>query len=106
MDTTQKGGRETMLLSNKVDFTGVLLWCSSLRVQHCHCSGLGRHCGMGLIPGPGISACMGIAKKEKEKCRLYQKCFPNIKRTITYIYKGVNQEGITILKFLHPITKI
>lgn len=41
---------------------GVLLWCSRFRVQHCHCSGLGRCYGLGLIPDLGTSSCMGVAR--------------------------------------------
>ena len=36
----------------------VPLWCSSLRVWWCHCS------GSGLILGPGNSICLGRAKKK------------------------------------------
>ena len=42
-------------------FIGVLLWCSGLRIQHCHCSSLGRHCGVSLIPGLGASTCLKSA---------------------------------------------
>ena len=38
----------------------VLWWLSELKIQLCHC------CGMGLIPGPGI-ACHGHGKKKKKK---------------------------------------
>ena len=31
----------------------VLLWLSWLRIQRCHCSCLGRCCGVGSIPGLG-----------------------------------------------------
>ena len=41
---------------------GVLLWCSGLRIQHCHCRSLDGSCGMGLISGPGTSTC--VAKKK------------------------------------------
>ena len=39
--------------------------CGSIRarIQHCHCSSLGRYCGVGLIPGPGTSTCHGCRKK-------------------------------------------
>ena len=40
---------------------GVLLWHSGLRIQCCHCSGLGHHCGTGSIPSLGtycISLCL------------------------------------------------
>ena len=45
----------------------VPLWFSRLRIQHFHCSGLGRYCGIGSIPGPGTSTCMGKAKKQTNK---------------------------------------
>ena len=37
--------------------SGVLLWCSSLRIRHCPCSGLGHRGGTGSIPGPGTFTC-------------------------------------------------
>ena len=38
------------------------MWCCRLRIWHCHCSGLGHCCGMGLIPGWGTSACLRWVK--------------------------------------------
>ena len=38
-----------------------------LRIQHCHCSGLGYCCGIGLIPGPGTSTFCGHGWKKKKK---------------------------------------
>ena len=35
----------------------VLLCCHELRICCCHCSSLGRYCGVGLIPGLRTSAC-------------------------------------------------
>ena len=54
---------------------GVLLWCSGLRIQHCHGSGLNCCCGTGLILGSGTFTCHGcgqikesrIKKKKKRK---------------------------------------
>ena len=40
------------------------LWCSGLRIWHCHCSGLDCCCGAGLIPGLGISTCRGCSQKK------------------------------------------
>ena len=40
---------------NKKSTSGVLLWCSGLRIWCCHCSGFSGCCGMGLTPGPGSS---------------------------------------------------
>jgi len=41
---------------------GVPLWSKRLRIWHCHCSSLGRCCGMGLIPSLRITYC-GCGKK-------------------------------------------
>ena len=46
---------------------GVPLWCSGLRIGHCHCSGSGLCCGSGLIPGPGTSTCPGRHRQKKKK---------------------------------------
>ena len=45
----------------------VLLWHSGLRIWHCHYSGSGCCCGVGLIPGLGTSACRGSGQKKKRK---------------------------------------
>ena len=37
----------------KIRVQEVLLWCSELRIWHCHCSGSGHCCASGSIPGPG-----------------------------------------------------
>ena len=50
----------------RVENEGVSWWSSGLRVGCCHCPGLGHCCGMGSISGPGMSACCGHAKKERE----------------------------------------
>ena len=49
----------------KKKIPGVSLWHSQLRIWHCHCSGSGHCCGMGLILGPGTSACHGCGQKGK-----------------------------------------
>ena len=46
---------------------GVPLWCIRLSIQHCHYSSSGCCCGMGSIPGPGISTCCRQKKKKKKK---------------------------------------
>ena len=46
---------------------GILLCLSGLRMGHCHCSGWGHCCGMGWIPGPGTSTCLGCGRKRKKK---------------------------------------
>ena len=48
---------------------GVPLWCSGLRIQHCHCSGGGCCCGTGSIPGLGnFYMPQKQPKKERETC--------------------------------------
>ena len=57
----------------------VSLWYSRLSIQHCHCSSLGRCCGMGSIPGPGTAICQwgGDQKKKGEENTLKKiSCFP------------------------------
>ena len=39
------------------------MWHSGLRIQHCHCSGLGRCYGVDSIPDPGTSTCRGCGQK-------------------------------------------
>ena len=34
-----------------------LVWCSRLRIWHCHSCSVGYSCGSDLIPGPGTSLC-------------------------------------------------
>ena len=43
---------------------------SSLLAKHCHRRGWGRCCGMGLITGPGTSACPGRAKRTNKQHHL------------------------------------
>ena len=45
---------KTMLICNGWFLGGSQIWC-------CHC------CGMGSIPGPGISASPRLSQKKKEK---------------------------------------
>ena len=42
-----------IILQSSIINKGVLLWCSGLRVGHCHCSSSGCCYGMGLILGLG-----------------------------------------------------
>jgi len=44
--------------------TKIPLRLSGLRIQRCHSS---CYCGMGLVPGLGISACHRCSQKEKRK---------------------------------------
>ena len=46
---------------------GVPLWCSRLRIQCGHCSGLGHCCDTVSVPGLGTSACHRCGQKRKEK---------------------------------------
>ena len=41
------------------------MWCSRLRIWHCHCSGSGHCYGMGWIPGLETSHALGMAKKKE-----------------------------------------
>ena len=50
----------------KIEGLGILWWHRVLMIWCCHCCGLGRSCGMGLIPGPGPST---LKKKKKKKNR-------------------------------------
>ena len=67
------------------------MWCSRLRIWHCHCSGLGSCCGKVSVPGLGTSACHGCGQKNKNKIVLLYTnlhCFltcatNNIKHQIT-----------------------
>ena len=43
---------------------GVLLWCSGLRIQHCHCSSWGCCCGTGSVSGPGTCMCHRHGQKQ------------------------------------------
>ena len=47
--------------------TGVLLGCSGLRLQHCHCSGLGHCSDKGSTPGLGICICHRRGHKKPKK---------------------------------------
>ena len=52
-----------LVLSCRSEFwilIGVPLWLSGLRIQSCHCSGLG-HC-----PGPGTSTCRRLGQEKKK----------------------------------------
>ena len=46
---------------------GVLLQHRGLRIQHCHCRGLGSCCGKDPIPGLGTSTYCRCGKKKKKK---------------------------------------
>ena len=42
-------------------------WLSGLRIQHCPCYSSDYCCGMGLIPGSGMSTCLGQTSPHKKK---------------------------------------
>ena len=46
---------------------GVLWWPSGLRLLRFHHCSLGHCYGARLIPGPGTSTCVGVAKKQKQR---------------------------------------
>ena len=53
----------------KRTYTGVCLWCSSLRIWHCHCSSSCHCCSTGSIPGQIYA--MGVARKQKTTTTTY-----------------------------------
>ena len=54
--TTRPPGSSLPPVLNRV-FLGVPWWLSGLRIQDCHCSGIGS------VPGQGTSMCRGHSKK-------------------------------------------
>ena len=53
----------------KNPFLRLLLWCSRLRIWHCHCSSLDHCRDSGLIPGIGLFTCHRHGQKKKKKKR-------------------------------------
>ena len=51
---------------------GIPWWCSSLRIQHCHCCDSCHWHGAGSIPGAGSSACHKCAQKRKRRKKTKQ----------------------------------
>ena len=51
------------LISTK---SGVLLWCSRLRIWHCHCCDLGHCFGVSSIMAQKFPYSLGAAKKKKK----------------------------------------
>ena len=47
---------------HKTSYKEVSLQLSKLRIQHCHCSGLGHCCSEGSIPGWGTFTCRGCCQ--------------------------------------------
>ena len=52
---------------------GVPLWCSGLRIQHGHYSGLGHCYGTGLTPGPGMSIHLRCSTPPQKKLDIKKK---------------------------------
>ena len=46
---------------------GVPLWCSGLRIQHCHCSGLRSLLWHGFSPWPENCHMLGAESKKRKK---------------------------------------
>ena len=71
--TKREGGLPSMRSENRQTAregdTAFPWWHSGLRIQHCHCCGLGCCCGRRWIPGPRTSACHGCGKKKRERER-------------------------------------
>ena len=65
----------------KTSFSGVPLWCSGLRIQHCHCSDSGNCWGTGSTPGPEASKCHGHGQK---------KSFPFWQEISSFTFQGTN----------------
>ena len=53
----------------------VLLQCSGLRIQHCHCRGLGHSNSTGLIPGLATSTCRHHSTKNIPPIILFDKLY-------------------------------
>ena len=47
------------LYGEKTNAIRVFWWCSGLRIQHCHC------CGLGSIPGLGSTTCHRHSQEEQ-----------------------------------------
>ena len=52
--------------------SGVPLWCTGLRIWHCHYSSLGHCYGTGFISGPVTSTCYGHGQKTKQNKKTKQ----------------------------------
>ena len=50
----------------RVGIPGAPLWHGGLKIW-CHCSGSGRCCSLGSIPGPGISTCCGRCPPPRQR---------------------------------------
>ena len=65
LDVGQKGtGALKDVIGQSSKLEGVPLWLNRLRIQHCHC------CGVGSIPGKGTPHAPGPDKKKKKRKNL------------------------------------
>ena len=82
---------------------------SRLRVQHCHCRGLGHCCGTGLIPHLGTSTCHGHSKKKKKDNKTKQneslQKLPNFANTHLYKRTFINEQHRKRGKFGQQVIK-
>ena len=82
------------------------MWCSGLKIWHCHCIGPGHCCGVDLVPSLGTSTCHEYSQKGKKKqkkrreshvitqeighsslCRTVGPCCLSILNVVVYIYQ-------------------
>ena len=49
------------------------MWCSGLRIWHCHHRGTGDNCCAGSFPGLGTSTCRDCGQEQKETRPVCQK---------------------------------
>ena len=74
---------------------GVPLWCSRLRIWHCHRSGLGS------VPGPGTSTCCRCGQeKEKKKCYQHSSQTPIFKIIFLFLIYFPNVFNAYILPLI------
>ena len=57
----------------KETHSGVPLWQSRLRIQHCHCNASGCCCDMGLIPGPITFTCCRLSPPKRKPMHCLKK---------------------------------
>ena len=66
------------------------LWCSRLRIHHCHSCGIGRSFGLGLIPGLETSICHGCNQKKKFKCIIFLPTHRSIQNIYWFLTQTLN----------------
>ena len=73
---------------------GIPWWLSGLRIQCCHCYGLGGCSGTSLIPGPGTSMCHRCSQN-KTKFLIFRRGMlksPGVKYNDVYILLSNGQK--------------